>query len=104
MLRSKIFKSGVEFSLHLIEHHSRNANAPSISQFFKSRCNVYTVAIDVVTVDDDVTDIDSDSKRDRLVVRNLQVALCNTALNGNRALYGVDHAGELNQGAVAHEF
>jgi hypothetical protein len=71
MLRSKIFKSGVEFSLHLIEDHSRNANAARISQFFEPRCNVYTVAIDVVSVDDDVADIDSNSKQDRLVVRNL---------------------------------
>src|SRR5206468_12748697 len=104
MLCSRVFKSNVEFPLHLIEDHSRNANAARISQTFEPRCNVYTVAIDVVSVDDDVTDIDSNSKHDRLVVWNRQVALCNTALDGNRALDSVDNAGELNQGAIAHEF
>src|SRR5215468_6590907 len=92
VLRSEIFKSGIEFSLHLIEDHSGNANAAGIGQLFKPRCNVHAVAVDVASVDDDVTDIDSNSEHDRLVVRNLQVALCNAALNGNRALHSVDRA------------
>src|SRR5215813_15280438 len=104
MLRSEVLEPGVEFSLHLVKDHSGNANASGIGQFFEPRRDVHTVAIDVISVDDDIADIDSDSKHDRLVVGNLQVALCNTALNGDRAFHGVDRAGELDQGAVAHEF
>ena len=62
---------------------------------FQTRRHIHPVAIDVAAVDDDVTDIDADAKRDPLLWIDLCVASRHPALDLNGATQRVDHAPEL---------
>ena len=52
---------------------------------------------DVVFVDDNITDVNPDAE---FVLRHIDILFGHAALNFVGTSHGVDHAGELNEGAV----
>src|SRR4029079_19047496 len=72
-------------------------------QLFESGRHVDAVAIDVVSLDDDVAYVHANSKGDGCAVGNCGVPLGNSALDAYRALHGVHGTGELDQCSVTHE-
>jgi len=65
--------------------------------------NIDAVAIDVVTVDDDVPDVDADPKRNPILFGAAGIVLANPLLDLDRAGHSVYRTGELDQRPVAHE-
>ncbi len=65
---------------------------------------VHAVAGDVLTIDDDVTEIDADPIPDLALFCNAGIASHHRLLNRDGEVDGVDHAGKLHQRAVAREF
>jgi hypothetical protein len=59
--------------------------------------------MDVATLDDHVAEIDANAERDAPVVRQAGVDLNHPLLQVDGTLDGIHRAGELNQGAVAHQ-
>ncbi len=74
---------------------------PGSHKDLKPRRDVDAVAEDVVAVDDDVADVDADAKHDALVLGLLGIAVQHAALDSDRASDRVDHAGKLDEQAVA---
>jgi len=70
-------------------------------QSLQPRGYVDTIAVDVVLLDDHVTEVDADPKRDALVLGRFLVPVDHTALDLDRAAYRVDDTGELRQKPVA---
>jgi hypothetical protein len=62
------------------------------------------VAKYIVAINDDITDVDSDSKDDLFFCGNTDVAPDHTALNLDRATNCIDHAGEFYQHPIAGGF
>jgi hypothetical protein len=62
--------------------------------------NVDTIAKDIISVNDDVADVDADAENDKRAGVP-RVPLHHLFLNPYRAGYGIDGAGELNQHAIA---
>jgi hypothetical protein len=77
------------------------AQAARFGKGFEARGDVHAVAEDVVAVDDDVPDIDTDAKSDPLLDRQIGVAGGHTALDIKRAAHRIDRACELDQHPVA---
>jgi hypothetical protein len=87
----------------LVNDTAGEAYTPRLGQGLQSGGDVDAVAVDVVAVDDDITEVDADAESDPPVYRVLAVAPGHPALDGNGAFQRVDDAGELDQGAVADQ-
>src|ERR1700733_2398460 len=82
----------------------RDANASGLGERLEPRGDVDAVAVNVLALDDDVAEIDADAQHDR---RRCAVRLGrqgSRALYGERTVHGIDHAAELDNGAVADQF
>jgi hypothetical protein len=67
----------------------------------QTRSDIDAVAVNILVVDDDVTDVETDAKLDTPFRRDLDVALGDLPLDVDRAAYRVDDAGKLDQDTVA---
>ena len=72
-----------------------------IGKRFEAGCHVDAISEDVIAVDDDVSDIDSNSELNAILRRNGGVAFDHAALDVNGAAYCVDDTDKLDQHAVA---
>jgi hypothetical protein len=59
-----VFETKTELVAHLIMYHGGNHDPAGISEGFESRSNVDAVAENIVAIDDNVADIDTDSELD----------------------------------------
>ncbi len=82
----------------------RQADATRRSNLLQSRCDVDAVAKDVVLLDDDVSDIYTDTELDAPIDGDALVALGHSALHRHRAGYGFHDRRERKQQAVASGF
>ena len=80
---------------HILVHHVGNADAARIRKRLKARGDVYAVAIDVVPIDDYITEIDADAQ--------LEIVAGPGGLNLNCAFDRIYHAGKLDQRAISNE-
>src|SRR5205807_8706526 len=60
--------------------------------------------MDVLTIDDDVAQIDPYAEYDPLILRGRDVALGHPTLHRNRTGYGLNHAWEFNKKAITRRF
>ena len=90
-----------EIVADLLAHHRRDADAVDRGQRFQPGRDIDAVTGNVVAVDDDIADIDSDPEPDT-VGRDLSLLeFHDGALNIETALHGGDGAAELGQEPVA---
>jgi hypothetical protein len=82
---------------------ARQANAARFSDSLESHRDIYAVAIDILAFDDDVTNVDPDSKADRVDLGAAGFVIPNQSLNFDGAGDGVHRARELHQRAIANE-
>ena len=92
----------IDLAAHLRVHGVGEEHATGRRLTFEPRRDIDAIAEDVVAVDDDVAEIDADTKGNRFVIRTPAVPLGHRLLYGDRALHRIDGAGELDQRAVAH--
>ena len=70
----------------------------------KSRGNVDAIAKNIIVIEDDVADVNSDPEIDPCIGRHVGVPIRHAALDFDRAARRVDCAGEFDQHAVAGGF
>jgi hypothetical protein len=85
----------------LLIGRARDADTAGFAQRFEPRGDIDAVAENIVAVDDDVPDIDSNPEHNLLVVWNRRVALQHRALHFHGERDRIDYAGELQQRAIA---
>jgi hypothetical protein len=71
-------------------YRARQVNAAWLCQTFEPHCNINAVAKNVITIDNNVTDIDTDAKINSSVGRNIAISLCHRFLNIDGACDRVD--------------
>ena len=81
---------------------SGHQNAAPWRLRFQPGRHIDAIAENVVSVDDDVAEIDADAKFDGLTVGPRRVVVGHRRLNGERAFHRIHGAGKLDQRAVAH--
>src|SRR5262249_9035442 len=90
-----------ELIAHLIAHDTADADPAWLCQSLQTRSDIDAVAVNILVVDDDVTDVETDAKLDTPFRRDLGVALGDLPLDVDRAAYRIDDAGKLDEDAVA---
>ena len=78
-----------------------DADATRIGNAFEARCDVHTIAKNIVVLNDDIPDIDADAQLDALVLRHGGIAFDHAPLDVDRTTGGIDCAGEFDQYAIA---
>ena len=92
----------VDLAAHLRVHGVGEEHAARRRLAFQSRRDIHAIAENVVAVDDDVAEIDADTKGNRFVIRTPTVRSAIAFCTEIGALHRIDGAGELDQRAVAH--
>jgi hypothetical protein len=78
-----------------------NANPTRLCDPFETHRNIDPVTKDIVAFDDNIANVNADAKFDPFVLQDIGILLCHAALDFVGTSHGVDHAGELNESAVA---
>ena len=103
LLLAQMLEVEVQLALDLVVDVARDADPAGLGQALQTGGDVHAVAVDVVALDDDVADVDADPIENLTVLGHACVALPHGALELDGEAHRVDDAGELHQGAVAHE-
>ncbi len=96
-----VLERELELVTHLVPHGAADADAARLRQRFKPRRYVDAVSVDVLVVDDDVADVQADTKLDAAIRWNLDVALGYLSLHLDGTADRIDDAGKLDKKAVA---
>jgi hypothetical protein len=78
-----------------------DADAAGFRQAFQSRRHVHPIAEDIITVGDDVVDIDADAKLDPLFLWYVGIAFQHAPLDIKRTAHRVHDAAELSQQPIS---
>src|ERR1700722_15283977 len=100
-LPAHIFEGRVDLSPDLPVGVVRQTYATRIGNIFQPCGDVDPIAEDVVVVDDDVADVNTDAKFDPLLLRRGGILLHQPALNLDGTAHRIDGTGEFDQHAVA---
>src|SRR6266851_4075906 len=101
LLLAQILKDKGQPVAHVVINRIGDEHPAGISQAFDPRGNVDAVAIEVVALDDHVTEIDADAQLDAAVRADIRVPLRDCLLHRDGTAHRVDDAGKLDQHAVA---
>ncbi len=88
---------------HLIVYRARDTQPPRLREALQSGSHVYAVTVDVVAVDDDIAEVDTDPESNALVLGQAVIVLGNSLLDLGCRGHGIDNAGELRQHAISHQ-
>ena len=103
-LRTHIVKDDINLPADLTLRVIRDADAAGLRDPLQSCGNVDAVAKDIVLVDDDVADMNTDAELDSEVLHHVRAMHRHAALDLHRTSYGVDSASELDQHTIACRF
>jgi hypothetical protein len=73
----------------------RHADSAGLGDLLEPYCHVHSIAVAVLTVDDDIADMDPDPHVDAPVSGQSVIASCHLALQHRHALHRIHHAAEL---------
>ena len=88
---------------HIVAYRGRESDAANRRHRLQPRGDVDAFAVDVVAVDDDIAEVDSDAIEDALCFGELRFDTSGCLLDRQCAVDRGDNTGELDQCAVAHE-
>ena len=88
----------------MIERRAGNAYAPRLCQALQARGDIYSVAIDIVSFNNNVAEIDAKAKPDLPSFGYTLVVPGHFPLDRRSTLDSIHDAGELDERAVSHEF
>jgi hypothetical protein len=103
-LLSKVVEPEIEFVPDLIVDDPRHTDSARFGDPLQSGCYVDPITMNVLTLDDDVAQVDADPEYDPLVFRDRGIALGHPMLHRDRTGDRLDHAREIDQDAVAGRF
>ena len=98
-----IFELAVEPTAEVIIRGAGDGHTTGLTQLLEAGRDVHPVAIDAAVLGQDVGKVDPHPEVDPLGPGHIALTLGDAALNGDRTLDRVDHAGELAQRVVARE-
>jgi len=103
-LLAEIGESHRQFVPDLVVCCPRNTYTAGFAKRFQTSRDIDAVAKNIVAINDDVADVDSDSKYNLFFRGNTGVTPDHAALNLDRTTNGIDHAGEFDQHPIAGSF
>jgi hypothetical protein len=104
MLSAHRLEAESERLLDLPCHLCRHADAARLGKLLQAGRNVDPFAVTIFPFDNYLAEVDADPNIDASVGFDRSIALRHIALERHRAFDGLDHAAELGQQAIAHQF
>src|SRR4029453_3457243 len=101
LLRTEILEGEAHLVEHLIAHHATDADSSRLGQRLQPRGDGDSVAKDVVAINNDVANVDADTKVDPLFGGHTGIAFGHAPLNIDGASYRINYTGKLQQQAIA---
>ena len=98
---AQILQRDIELVADGIAHGTRDEDRPRLGDALQPRRDVDAIAIDVIALDDDIAQVDSDPELDLALARLAAIALGHARLDRHRAAHRLDRAGEIHQQPVA---
>ena len=80
-----------------------DADPAGLGERFQTRGDVDAIAVNIVALDDDVAQIDADAENDPRLVQGFVGQRTVGALHRQGTIHRIDHAAELDDGAVADQ-
>jgi hypothetical protein len=96
LLIAEILKSQRQLVADVIARCGRNTNRARLGEAFQPRGDVDPVTEQIGTIDQDIADMHADTEQHRLIGSTAR-----SGLHRDRALYGIDRAGEVGDDAVS---
>jgi hypothetical protein len=103
MLLAAQLKAQRHFQLHMIEDCIRNADATRLGQLFQPCRHVHSIAVPILSLDNDITDMHSNAHINAPVSREPVIAPRHFSLEGRRAFDRIHNASEFSQQTIAHQ-
>src|SRR5204863_6849968 len=94
----------IEPVAEMVANRAGHGDATGFGQLLSPGRDIRPISMDVLTLDDDVAQIDADPEYDPRIFRGRDVAFGHPTLHRNRAGNRLDHTCELDQKAVAGRF
>jgi hypothetical protein len=88
----------------VIERCAGDANTPGLRHCFQARGDVYPVTIDIVSVHNDVAEIDPNAEPERPGFGGALIRISHATLDRRGTLDRIYDAGELDERTIAHQF
>src|SRR5436190_21536398 len=101
-LRAQLVEAAFKLALDLAIDVARDADTARLRQSLEPCRYIDAVAIEIASLYDDVAEIDADAKDDTAGFRQTLVCLGEAFLYLDRAVNGINRAGEFNQHSIAH--
>ena len=99
-LWSYIIKYDLDLAAYLPISVIRNTHSASIGYSFKTSRNIDAITKNIIVIEDDITDMNANSKFDPFVLRHVSILISHAALDVGGAPHRIDGAGKLDQHAV----
>ena len=100
-LKAHIIVGEIDLAADLPVCVVRDADAARLRDSFEAGGDVDAIAKNIVVIDDNVTDVNADTKFDPVVRRHVGILRSHIALNFDRASRRIHRTGKLDQHAVA---
>ena len=85
---------------YLIANRARNANTASLRQTLEPDRDINSVAMEIVSLSNDITEIDADAPNNASILRGSACSKCRTLLNFDRRTHCFDRAWKLHENAI----
>ena len=102
-LVAEILVRKIELGLDLVEGLLGDANPAGLGEPLQAGRDVNSVAINVLALDNNIAEMHSDPEVNATLLGYFRVAFSHAPLYGERAFDRVNHAGELDEGAITHQ-
>ena len=102
-LLAEVFEIRLELALDLAMDIVGQGDTAGLGAHLETRRDVDAIAVDIVARDDNVTEMDADAQGDAVIRLDRVIGFGDGALRRDGAFDRIDRAGELDQGAIAHE-
>ena len=102
LLLAGVGKIDFELIPHLIMDAGADAYSSRLRKSLQSRRNIYSVPVDVVSINNNVTNVDPNAKLKPSLLVSSSILLCHLALNFNRTAHSIHRACELHEQSISH--
>ena len=103
LLRTKILEARGHLIPQAVVDAAGDRDPTRLRDLLHAGCDVDTIAVNVVVLDDHVAEVDSDTENDLLILGLAGIARGHPALNLDSALHGIEDTCELDEQAVPHQ-
>src|SRR5262249_40268059 len=101
LLLAQIVKAEIDFVAHLVADNPADADPARFRERLQPSRNVHPIAVDIVVLDNDITEVDPDAELDPLLWRDSCIALSHPSLDLHPAAHRIHHAGKFGEHSIA---